>query len=148
VLDADALNQIAAQPELQALLAARNTAATVITPHPLEAARLMETGTAAVQSNRLHTAQTLAQKFHCTVVLKGSGTVITAPGAVPAINTTGNGLLATAGTGDVLAGLIGARMASGQSALDAACDSVYLHGQVANTWTRHTLTASALSQAL
>lgn len=148
VLDADALNQIAAQPELQALLAARNPAATVITPHPLEAARLMETSTAAVQSNRLHTAQTLAQKFHCTVVLKGSGTVITAPGAVPAINTTGNGLLATAGTGDVLAGLIGARMAGGQSALDAACDSVYLHGQVANNWTRHTLTASALSQAL
>jgi hydroxyethylthiazole kinase-like uncharacterized protein yjeF len=148
VLDADALNCIAAHPELQALLATRSPATTVITPHPLEAARLLQTTASAVQSNRLGAAQAMVQQFNCTVVLKGSGTIVASPNELPRVNTTGNGLLATAGTGDVLAGLIGARLATGNSALEAACESVYLHGQVASGWPQSRLTASALARSL
>ena len=81
------------------------------------------------------------------MVLKGSGTVIAAPEARPVINPTGNARLATAGTGDVLAGLIGARLAAGASALDAACAAVWLHGLVADAWPpNQPLTAGALAQ--
>jgi len=147
-LDADALNQIAKQSRLQALLAKRDPERTVITPHPLEAARLLEIRSEAVQSDRLRVAKTLAQRFNCTVVLKGSGTVVAFPGRTPEINVTGNAKLATAGTGDVLAGLVGAHLASGQSAFHAACDAVYQHGHVADVWPHSRLTASALSHAL
>jgi NAD(P)H-hydrate repair Nnr-like enzyme with NAD(P)H-hydrate dehydratase domain len=88
----------------------------VLTPHPLEAARLLGATSAQVQQGRLRAAAELAQRFACTVVLKGSGTVIATPGQVPRINPTGNARLATAGTGDVLAGLLGARLAAGQAA--------------------------------
>ncbi len=113
VLDADALNALAADPMLAALLVARagRGLATVLTPHPLEAARLLGTDTAGVQSDRLRAAQELARRFACVVVLKGSGTVIAAPDQTPRINGTGNAALATAGTGDVLAGWLGGRWA-------------------------------------
>jgi ADP-dependent NAD(P)H-hydrate dehydratase / NAD(P)H-hydrate epimerase len=114
VADADALNAIAADVQLQHLLQARSRRflQTVLTPHPLEAARLLGIGTKDVQNNRLAAAQQLADKFGCVVVLKGSGSVIAAPGCIPTINPTGNARLATAGTGDVLAGMIGAKLAS------------------------------------
>ncbi|MCZ8295127.1 MAG: NAD(P)H-hydrate dehydratase [Hylemonella sp.] len=151
VLDADALNSIANDSQLTTLLAARGARQrqTVLTPHPLEAARLLACTTAAVQADRLAAAQQLAQRFGCTVVLKGSGTVIAAPGRLPVINPTGNARLATAGTGDVLAGLIGARLAQGESAFDAACAAVWLHGRAANAWPQdRALTAGALAQAI
>ena len=82
--------------------------ATVLTPHPLEAARLLAAPSAdKVQANRLAAAQSLAQRFDCTVLLKGSGSVIAAPRRTPVINPTGNARLAGAGTGDVLAGWLG-----------------------------------------
>ena len=81
---------------------------TVITPHPLEAARLLNTDSATVQHDRLRAAQTLANELQCTAVLKGSGTVIAKSGEVPTVNFTGNARLATGGTGDVLAGMVGA----------------------------------------
>ena len=62
----------------------------------------------------------MAKQFNCTVVLKGSGTIVASPGETPCINTTGNGLLATAGTGDVLAGIIGALLAAKVPAFEAA----------------------------
>ena len=116
VIDADALNAIANDPQLQQLLKARQgrQRATVLTPHPLEAARLLGHSSAAVQGDRLAAAQQLCQRFACTVVLKGSGTVLAAPGELAAINATGNARLATAGTGDVLAGMIGAELAGTQ----------------------------------
>ena len=84
VLDADALNAIAADPALRTLLIQRNTAQhTVLTPHPLEAARLLGCDTTHVQSNRLSAAQELADRLQCTVVLKGSGTITAAPGQIP-----------------------------------------------------------------
>lgn len=136
VLDADALNAIARDPALQAILASRASRqqATVLTPHPLEAARLLARSAAQVQADRLATAHELAQRFQCAVVLKGSGTVIAAPAQTPCINPTGNARLATAGTGDVLAGMIGARLAAGHDAMSAACEAVWRHGHAADAW--------------
>jgi NAD(P)H-hydrate repair Nnr-like enzyme with NAD(P)H-hydrate dehydratase domain len=126
---------------------------TVLTPHPLEAARLLGCSTADIQAQRLQSAEALAAKWGCTVVLKGSGTVIACPGQLSRINPTGNGRLATAGTGDVLAGGIGAKMAQGpgtpEAAFEAASATVYQHGQAADNWPAHlTLTASGLAQQL
>jgi hydroxyethylthiazole kinase-like uncharacterized protein yjeF len=136
VIDADALNSIAKSVPLQALLSARGQrqAATVLTPHPLEAARLLGCTVIEVQRNRLAAAQQLAQRFNCTVVLKGSGTVVAALGQVPVINPTGNARLATAGTGDVLAGMVGARLAGGCASFEAACQAVFEHGMAADRW--------------
>lgn len=150
VLDADALNAIARDTALQTALANRASCnqATVLTPHPLEAGRLLGRSAAAVQSDRIATACELAQRFQCVVVLKGSGTVIAAPGQLPRINPTGNARLATAGTGDVLAGMIGARLATGSVSLDAACAAVWQHGLAADTWPECTpLTAGKLCDA-
>jgi hydroxyethylthiazole kinase-like uncharacterized protein yjeF len=146
VLDADALNHIAASPELQNQVMLRPTGSTVMTPHPLEAARLLACTAPEIQADRLSAAQTLAQRYRCVVVLKGSGSVIAAPGHVPRINPTGNAKLATAGTGDVLAGLLGARLAGGMSALDAATGSVHQHGLAADRWPGAVLSASVLCQ--
>jgi hydroxyethylthiazole kinase-like uncharacterized protein yjeF len=149
VLDADALNAIANSTKLIALLHQREPHTTVATPHPLEAARLLKTTTALVQANRMQAAQTLSDQLRCTVVLKGSGTLIASPGELPRINTTGNALLATGGTGDVLAGLTGAHLAVGPNAHQSACSAVYAHGHAADHWPsdRH-LTAAALAQSL
>jgi len=100
--------------------------------------------------NRIEAAQRLADHWQCTVALKGSGTVIAAPHTCPQINPTGNARLAVAGTGDVLAGFIGARMAQGQNAFEATCDACFLHGEIADHWPQKagTLTASGLAHAL
>jgi ADP-dependent NAD(P)H-hydrate dehydratase / NAD(P)H-hydrate epimerase len=154
VLDADALNAISRDTALQTLLRARARRGwrTVLTPHPLEAARLLGQQVADVQADRLAAAARLAAEFGCAAVLKGSGTVIASPGSIPAVNSTGNALLATAGTGDVLAGLVGARLAAGDTAFHAACSAVFAHGAVADRWAvaqpRALLTASALAVAL
>ena len=153
VLDADALNAVAMDSQLQALLKARQGRGchTVLTPHPLEAARLMGCTVAAVQANRLGMARQLAERFGCVVVLKGSGTVIAASGGVTFINSTGNALLATAGTGDVLAGLVGACLARGMSAASAAAAAVFEHGRRADRWAAckpgKALIASALARS-
>ena len=130
VLDADALNAIAADGGLQTLL--RHRAArqrlTVLTPHPLEAARLLKLSTSEVQADRLNAARRLAQEMACVVVLKGSGSLVADPTGRLGINPTGNHRLATAGSGDVLAGWIGARLAQGDNPWTAACAAVYLHG--------------------
>ncbi len=151
VLDADALNAIAIDSQLETLLRARQKSGktTVMTPHPLEASRLLATSTERVQKNRLTACLEIADRFQCTVVLKGSGTVICTPQQVPAINPTGNPRLACAGTGDVLAGMIGARLAAKLPAHTAACEGAYMHGCFADHWQAETaLTASALASAI
>ena len=92
----------------------------MLTPHPLEAARLLATTAHQVQADRLAAAQVLAQRFGCTVVLKGSGSIVASPQQVPVINPTGHARLASAGTGDGLAGMVGAQLAAGNTAFDAA----------------------------
>jgi hydroxyethylthiazole kinase-like uncharacterized protein yjeF len=150
VLDADALNAVALDATLRA--AVRRRAArgwrTVLTPHPLEAARLLGIDTAEIQADRLAAALRLALEFGCVAVLKGSGTVIATPDEMLRVNPTGNGLLATAGTGDVLAGMVGAALAAGRPALQAACEAVWRHGDMADRWPARTpLTAGALATA-
>lgn len=151
VLDADALNAIARSTALQDLLCRRSQRqlATILTPHPLEAARLLGLSAAQIQADRLAAAQRLAQQYRCVVVLKGSGTVIAQPDTTPVINPTGNAKLATGGSGDVLTGLLAATLARDEEAFEAACQAVYRHGQVADRWPAHLpLTASQLAQNL
>jgi len=131
VIDADALNLIAVEPALQSRLAQRQ-APCLLTPHPLEAARMLGTDVHAVQSDRLSSANALAQRYHATVILKGSGSIIAHPGDTPVINTTGNPALATAGSGDVLAGLCGALLAQGWSVRASALAATWLHGSAAD----------------
>lgn len=152
VLDADALNAMAVDTQLQTLVQARGRRGrlAVITPHPLEAARLLGKSSKEVQADRIAAARELADRLHCVVVLKGTGTIVCAPGRAPHINPTGNARLGTAGTGDVLAGLIAARLASDDDdVFEAASGAVFDHGRAADEWPAdRTLTASALAKAL
>lgn len=160
VLDADALNAIAADRGLRQALCSRGARglATVLTPHPLEAARLLGGDTGSVQADRLRAATALARELNCVVLLKGSGSVIAAPQTRPVLNPSGNALLAGGGTGDVLAGWVGglwaqlaaarseppaavvdgsAHAAHGsraawQAAWQAACAATWLHGHAAD----------------
>lgn len=151
VLDADALNHLARDSSLQLLLTARNErhAPSVLTPHPLEAARLLQCSVREVQADRLGAAHQLASRFACCVVLKGSGSIIAAPDETPLINPTGNAALATAGSGDVLAGMIGAGLAAGLPPLQATSEATYRHGLAADRWPYTTipLTASGLARS-
>jgi ADP-dependent NAD(P)H-hydrate dehydratase / NAD(P)H-hydrate epimerase len=150
VLDADALNAIAADAQLQSQLQARGRrrAATVLTPHPLEAARLLGSSSAQVQADRLGASAQLVARFGCIVVLKGSGSIVAGPDRAPLINPTGNARLATAGTGDVLAGLVAARLATAADAFDAAAAAVFAHGRTADGWPAGLgFTAAELAQA-
>ena len=130
VIDADALNIIAQSAEL-ATLVQRRQSPTIITPHPAEAARLLGCSTADVQRDRLQAAHDLARGYCCIAVLKGAGTVV-CDGKSSTVNRTGNPLLATAGTGDVLAGMIGALLAQGYDAATAARLGVCMHGAAAD----------------
>jgi NAD(P)H-hydrate epimerase len=124
VMDADALNAISADPSVLKKLKAE----AVLTPHPGEMARLTGTNTKQVQSDRIGTATAFAQQYGVTVVLKGNRTVVAYPDGRVLINTTGNAGMATAGTGDVLTGMIAGIAAQGVPAGDAAAAGVYLHG--------------------
>ena len=158
VLDADGLNAVAGDANLAAALAARAACGqtTVLTPHPLEAARLLACTTAQVQADRLGSAQALAERYQCVVLLKGSGSVVAAPGRRPAVNPTGNARLACAGTGDVLAGWIGgwwqSQVATTKTGLEAAVEaakaSAWLHGAAADSGLWRPRTAGHLAQAM
>ena len=131
LLDADALNLLALHPVLVRQIAHR-AAPTVLTPHPAEAARLLSTTTEAIQSDRVIAALEIAHRFNAHVALKGCGTVIAHPDGQWRINPTGNAGLASGGTGDVLAGMVGALLAQGWSAKNALSCGVYLHGAAAD----------------
>ncbi len=131
VLDADALNLSAAESDLPVALATRR-APTLLTPHPAEAARLLGSSVAAVQADRIAAAQEIAERFHALVALKGCGTVIVAPDGRWSINATGNPGLATAGSGDVLTGMVTALLAQGWPPEAALAATVHLHGAAAD----------------
>jgi hydroxyethylthiazole kinase-like uncharacterized protein yjeF len=131
VADADALNLIAFDPALAALLKDRRAPA-LLTPHPAEAGRLLGTSTARVQEDRVGAAVALAAKLRCTVALKGAGTVCAHPDGTWQINTSGNPGMASAGMGDVLTGLVAALVAQGASPADALLAGVYAHGAAAD----------------
>jgi NAD(P)H-hydrate epimerase len=142
VVDADALNILAAKPALIKKLAKGRTL--VLTPHPGEMARLAEMTVAAVQANRLETARDFAQRMGVILVLKGARTLIAHPDSRVAVNTSGNPGMAKGGSGDLLTGLIAGLLAqfphNPAQAVEAA---VYLHGLAADLAVRegdeHTL---------
>lgn len=120
VLDADALNLLAAQDhELRA--------DTILTPHPGEAARLLACTTREIQQDRFAAARALCRRHGCVVVLKGAGTIISAPGQLSRVIDAGNPGMAVAGMGDVLTGVIAALLAQGLPAFDAASGGALLH---------------------
>ncbi len=127
IIDADGLNCVSLHTDI--LL--QRKAPTIITPHPGEMSRLCVSSVSDVQSNRLDTAVNFAKKHRCIVVLKGVNTIIT-NGKDVVVNPTGNGCLAKGGSGDVLAGLIGALVCQGIDCFQAAVAGVYLHGFAAD----------------
>jgi hydroxyethylthiazole kinase-like uncharacterized protein yjeF len=131
LLDADALNLLALHPVLARQIAKR-AAPAVLTPHPAEASRLLSVSIAAVQSDRVAAALEIARRFNAHVALKGCGTVLAHPDGRWRINPTGNAGLASGGTGDVLAGMVGALLAQGWPAASALSCGVYLHGAAAD----------------
>lgn len=155
VLDADALNAVARDATQRTLLRQRGAkgAPTVLTPHPLEAARLLGCGARDVQGDRLGHAQALADEFSAVVVLKGSGSVTAAPGCLPWVNRSGNAALASAGTGDVLAGwLAGGLAVAAAERVDqvqrVCVQAVARHGHAADQYGRRGVTGPLRAGAL
>ncbi len=132
LLDADAISNLSGSDALS-----NRDAPTVVTPHPGELSRLMETGTKEITARRLHSAREAARKHGCCVLLKGSDTIV-AEGERIAVNSTGNVALATAGTGDVLSGVIGALLSRGMEPYDAARAGAWVHGRASELWIEET----------
>jgi hydroxyethylthiazole kinase-like uncharacterized protein yjeF len=132
LLDADALTNLAGT----GALAGRSTP-TVITPHAGELGRLLGIGAKEVSAHRLRSAREAAQAYGCCVLLKGSDTLV-AEGERVAVNSTGDVALATAGTGDVLSGVIGALLSRGMDACEAARAGAWVHGRAAEIWLEDT----------
>ena len=138
LVDADGLNHLSGQD------LAERSGPTVLTPHPKELSRLCGQSVAEIQTSRIATARHWAQEWEVVLVLKGSRTVVAAPDGAVFLNPTGNAGLATAGSGDVLSGMIGGFLAQGCSPLAAALVGVYLHGLAADTLVQVGLLPSAL----
>jgi NAD(P)H-hydrate epimerase len=129
LVDADGLNLLASAPEAEGASALRSrSAATVLTPHPGEMARLTGEEISEIQRHRPQAARGLARESGAVVVLKGQRTVVADPGGRAAVNPAGNPGMGTAGTGDVLAGVVGALLAR-HEAWAAATAGVYVHGR-------------------
>jgi hydroxyethylthiazole kinase-like uncharacterized protein yjeF len=131
VLDADALNLLAADARLADRLRKR-PAPSLITPHPAEAGRLLGKSTREVQEDRVGMALKLAESFNCLAVLKGAGSVCAAPDGTWHVNTSGNPGMASAGMGDVLSGILAALLAQGAEPRTALLAGVHLHGAAAD----------------
>lgn len=131
LLDADVLNQLAGDVSLRKLLVQR-TAATIVTPHPGEAARMLACTVQDVQDNRIRSALDIARQYQAITLLKGCGSVIALPDGRWFINHSGNPGLASAGMGDTLAGIMGALVAQGLQAEEAVQLATYLHGAAAD----------------
>jgi ADP-dependent NAD(P)H-hydrate dehydratase / NAD(P)H-hydrate epimerase len=152
VIDADALNLLSLNETLKARLISR-TAGTVITPHPLEAARLLGEPVEKVQADRIGSALELARRHNCVVILKGTGSIVAEPGGRWGINCTGNPGLASGGTGDVLSGVCGALLGHKQDAFQTALAACFIHGDAADRLVREGtgpigITASELMPAI
>lgn len=124
VIDADGINAISREPEILR----ESISSIVITPHPGEMARLMKCTASDIQGNRLAYAERFAREYGAVTVLKGFRTIVAVPDGTLHVNPTGNPGMATAGAGDVLAGIIAGLIAQGMPAADAAVCGVYIHG--------------------
>jgi NAD(P)H-hydrate epimerase len=128
VLDADGLNAFSVPPTRLESLAGR-AKPTILTPHAGELARLMEVDSSAVAARRLEHVREAARRSACIVVLKGDDTLVAEPDGRVGISRGGSPALATAGTGDVLSGILGALLARGMASFEAACAAVYVHAE-------------------
>lgn len=131
ILDADAINVLAASGESARRLIAASRRTVVLTPHPAELSRLIGISVTEIQSHRLEVAESVAAAYGCILVLKGAGTVVT-DGTRTYINSSGCSALAKAGSGDVLAGHLASLVASGIAPIEASALAVYLHGLAAD----------------
>ena len=129
VLDADALNLLAGDEALRALLA---HAPTVVTPHPGEAARLLERSSAQVEQDRFAAAEAICAALGCTVLLKGAGTIVHSRGTLAIVVEGGNPGMASGGMGDVLTGVIAALLAQGLGPHAAAAVGASVHAAAAD----------------
>ena len=125
VIDADALNILAKHLSILK----KNKAPKVLTPHPGEMSRLTNLSRNSIEKNRRKTAGEFAKKFHCTLLLKGHRTIVASAKGRVYINSTGNAGMATAGSGDVLTGIIAAFLAQGLSDFESAKWGAYIHGK-------------------
>ncbi len=148
ILDADGINAI--RPHM--LVEEAVSAPLILTPHPGEMARLLDTSVAEVQLHREEIARRFAEEFGVTLVLKGHHTLVAAAGRPLLVNHTGNPGMATGGSGDVLAGLIGGLTAQGMDPYQAAMCGVYLHGaagdRAAARLSQHSLLPSDMIEEL
>jgi hydroxyethylthiazole kinase-like uncharacterized protein yjeF len=131
VIDADALNLLAADSGLRKTVIAR-VAPTLLTPHPAEAARLLDVTTDQVQGDRVRAARALAKELRAHAVLKGAGSICTTPNGNWSINGSGNPGMASAGMGDVLSGILGALLAQAAAPYNALMAGVRVHGLAAD----------------
>lgn len=147
VIDADALNMISENKYLQELLK-NYCESKILTPHVGELARIANKTIKDVKENLLDVAKNIAKEYHCIVVAKDARTFVTKGDALSYLNITGNNGMATAGSGDVLAGMIGALLGQGAEAFNAAIAGVYLHGLsgdlTRDIYTEYGVTASRL----
>ena len=152
VADADALNALAGSGPFTGAGAGPSGNARVFTPHPGEMARLTGISTGGIQANRPETALRHAAAWGVVVVLKGRGTVVAAPDGRIALCPLGNNGMGTGGTGDVLAGMLGALLAQGMEPWEAACAAVYAHARAgdlaAGRMTRRGMIAGDVIDAL
>jgi ADP-dependent NAD(P)H-hydrate dehydratase / NAD(P)H-hydrate epimerase len=132
LLDADAVTNLSESDAL-----AQRGAPTIVTPHAGELGRLLGAGAKEVSARRLHAAREAAEKNGCCVLLKGSETLVVRGGSV-AVNSTGDVALATAGTGDVLSGVIGALLSRGMDVYEAGRAGAWVHGRAAELWLEET----------
>jgi len=130
IFDADALNIIASNPQWHADFAKLPNK--IITPHPLEAARLLNTSIAEIQDNRILAIKALYDKYNAFSLLKGYGSLVYS-GELLYINPTGNPGMSNAGQGDTLNGIIAALIAQKMELTEALCFAVYLHGLAGDT---------------
>ena len=143
VLDADGLNALSADPGSLS----QRTGACVITPHPVELSRLIGKSVDAIQADRVSAARVAANELGCTVVLKGYRTLVAEDDRV-VVNPTGGPSLATAGTGDVLTGVIAALLAQGLSTFDASVAGVFVHGLAGDLCGDHGTIAGDVAEAV
>lgn len=147
ILDADALNLISENHKLQELLV-NYKGTKILTPHVGELARLAGLSTKDAKEHLLNVAKRMAKEYHSIVVAKDARTFVTAEEGMAYLNTSGNNGMATAGSGDVLAGMIGALIGQGLEPFEAACTGVYLHGMAGDyardVYTEYGVTASRL----
>ena len=143
VIDADGLNRLASSPQLQDTLRQRADRgfATILTPHPLEAARLLRRDVQAISQDRMKTVRQLAETFTCVVALKGAGTLISGPSGPVVLNPTGSPALAIGGSGDVLAGWMAGQWAQCPHLADVQARQDQAHAVCAQAVWQHGLAA-------